>query len=40
MVERVRAMVEKSGMRVLIVGAEVAGLTLAAKLRQQGRDPF
>lgn len=32
-------MVEKSGMRVLIVGADVAGLTLAAKLRQQGREP-
>lgn len=32
-------MVEKSGMGVLIVGADVAGFTLAAKLRQQGREP-
>jgi len=32
-------MVEKSGMSVLIVGAGMAGLTLSAKLRQQGREP-
>jgi 2-polyprenyl-6-methoxyphenol hydroxylase-like FAD-dependent oxidoreductase len=30
---------EKLGMRVLSVGAGVAGLTLAAKLRRQGREP-